>query len=113
MSSAMCNLQYTIPLGLVGVQRGAEVALAVAGHNKDDQLAGILRAAADLQRSGGGGARADANHQALFSGQAAGHLEGTVVRALHDFVDDAGVQHIRHEARADALDLMWASLPAR
>src|SRR6266498_4762930 len=71
MSSAICNLQYTIPLGLVGVQRGAEVALAVAGHNKDDQLAGILRAAADLQRSGGGGARADANHQALFSGQAA------------------------------------------
>src|SRR4051794_29433449 len=111
----MCNLQYAIYncLWLVGKQRGAEVALAVAGGDEHDQLAGILGPSADLKRNPGGGAGADSDHQAFFLGQAPCHIEGRIIRDLHDLVDNLSVQHTRNETSPDALNLVWASLPAR
>src|SRR5262245_22081570 len=56
------------------------------------------------------GAGADAAENAFLARQLPGHGERIVVVHLDHFVDDAEVQHVGHEARADALNLVPAGL---
>src|SRR5262249_23099184 len=105
-------LHGTISLSVahVVVERSAEVALAGRGEDGDDELASILGASGDLGGGPGSGAAADADEQPFFAGQAAGDLDGVVVRDLQDVVYQCGLQHGGDEARADALNLGGASL---
>src|SRR5262245_9510678 len=105
-------ITHTFYLRLISIQRRAQIALAVAWRNKNDQLAGILGPPGHLERGPCRRTRADADHQAFFLGQPPGHLEGVLVCHRHDLVDNACVQHIGHKACPDTLDLMWARLTA-
>mmetsp|Transcript_23762 Transcript_23762/g.74785 ORF Transcript_23762/g.74785 Transcript_23762/m.74785 type:complete len:329 (-) Transcript_23762:213-1199(-) len=99
-----------VPDGLE--QGGGQVALAEGRDHDDHALALVLRAGADDVGGLDGGARADAAEDALLLGETAGHLDGLLGRHLHDLIDEGGVSVARHEAGADALDLVRAGLAA-
>eukprot|EP00906_Rhabdomonas_costata_P011341 RCo016105 len=98
-------------LELRGVkQHGAEVPLSAVREDSDDGLALEPRVLGQLQRRDCGGAAADAREDAILGGQAAGHRQRVVLVHLHNLINEAEVQHLRNEARPDALDLVRAWL---
>ena len=50
----------------------------------------------------------DADEQPLVLGGAAGPVDGLILVDRHHLVDDLEVEHLGHEAGADALDLVRA-----
>src|SRR5690554_3315958 len=75
-----------------------------AGQDHHDHLALELGSAGDLLRGVEGGAAGDAGEDALGAGEAAGGLGGAAGVHTDDLVVDLGVEHVGHEAGADALD---------
>src|SRR5690625_1965762 len=96
----------------VGVQRGGEVALAEVRDDDDDRLALGLRTCGDLERRGDGRTGGDAREDALLGGEPARRLDGLVEVDVDDLVVDLGVEDLRDEVRADALDLVRSGLAA-
>ena len=95
-------------LGLGREERRRDVALAGVGQHDRDPLALGLGALRDLERGVQRGAAGDAGQHALAArGQARG-LERVLVVDGDDLVEQRAVEHRRHEARADALDLVRA-----
>eukprot|EP00964_Phaeocystis_antarctica_P049540 scaffold28733_cov75-Phaeocystis_antarctica.AAC.6 len=92
----------------VGVEHGGEVALAEGGDDAHDGLALVLGAGGELLGRPDRRARGDAAHDALGHRERARGGAGVVVGHLHHLVDEAEVGVARHEARADALDLVRA-----
>src|SRR5262245_34784482 len=89
-------------------ERERHVALPAVGDDHDDPLAGQLRAGPELQRRLDGRSRRDPDQQPLALGGVARPCErGLVVDGDH-LVDHLTVQHLRHEAGSDALDLVRA-----
>src|SRR5438034_2489615 len=88
----------------IGVESGAQVALAEVGDDDDDELPRALAAARDFHGSPERRAGGDADEEPVLARRAAGHREGIVVLHADDFVVDLRVEHLGNEARADALD---------
>src|SRR3546814_18756446 len=91
---------------------GGEVAFGERRQDDDDQLAGHLGPRADLEGGGQRGAGRDADGQALDRRGRPRGAERGVVADAHDLVDQRGLEIVRHEAGADALDLVRAGLAA-
>src|SRR5208337_2846510 len=91
-------------------QDRAQVALARVRQDGDDRLAGVLGALGEAHGDRGGGAARYAGENALLARQAARVLDRLLVADLLDRVDELEVEHIRHKARADALDLVRTGL---
>mmetsp|Transcript_21254 Transcript_21254/g.54122 ORF Transcript_21254/g.54122 Transcript_21254/m.54122 type:complete len:357 (+) Transcript_21254:252-1322(+) len=92
----------------VGVEHGGEVALAEGGDDAHDGLALVLGAGGELLGRPDRRARRDAAHDALGLRERLRGGDGVVVGHLQHLVDHAQVGVARHEARADALDLVRA-----
>eukprot|EP00906_Rhabdomonas_costata_P011343 RCo016111 len=92
------------------VQRRAEVPLPAVRKHRHNGLALEPRVLGQLQRSHHGGAAADPREDALLGGQSAGQRQRVVLVHLHNLINEAEVQHLRNEARPDALDLVRAWL---
>ena len=75
-------------------------------------LPAISGRAADLERRGDRGAGRNADRDAFDAGAQARVVEGVVVADRDDLVDRRAVEDRRHEAGADALDLVRAGLAA-
>src|SRR5690606_7145192 len=100
------------PLVLEVEQRRRQVAFTIRRNDRNNALAlaellGYLQCCED--RCAGG----DAAEDALFLRRAASRLERFVVLDRQYAVIDLTVQDVRHEVRADALNLMRARLAAR
>ena len=91
-------------------ERGAQVALPGVGQHGDDGLAGVLGPLREPYRHRDRRAARDAREDALLAAQPARVGDGLLVADLLDRVDERQVEHLRHEARADALDLVRARL---
>src|ERR1700728_260963 len=85
-------------------------ALAEAGNDDDDELAGAFFAPGDLEGGVDCGSRRDAYEQTFFEGQATGHGDGIVVGNPNDFVNEFGVENFGDEAGADSLDFVRSGL---
>ena len=86
------------------------------GEGRDDHhhvLAGVLRPRADDDRRLQGRARRDADRHAFEPRDQARVGDGILVGDRDDLVIDRGVEDLRREAGADALDLVRAGLAAR
>src|SRR5690606_3318052 len=94
----------------VRVQDRGQVPLAEAGDDDDDQLPGVLGPLGDLERPGDRGAGGDADQQALLLRGAAGELDGGLRVDVDDLVVDRGVEDLRDEVGAQALDLVRAGV---
>mmetsp|Transcript_5939 Transcript_5939/g.14424 ORF Transcript_5939/g.14424 Transcript_5939/m.14424 type:complete len:281 (-) Transcript_5939:438-1280(-) len=94
-------------------QHGGEIPLAKGRDDADHHLVLGLVPLGDLDGGDGGGARGDADHEALLGGHAPGHDDGVVARDLDDLIDDVRVAVAGHEASTDALDLVGARAAAR
>src|SRR5262245_14514353 len=103
-------IAQTETLRLFGIQRRTEIAFAEVGQNGDDQLAGVVGPAADVDGGPHGGAGADAAKHAFLAGHAARSLESIVVLNLHHLVHHVEVKHAGDEARADTLNIVLAWL---
>src|SRR5690606_25345289 len=66
----------------------------------------------DLERGGGGGAGGDADEDAFLGGQPARGGDGVVVADVDQLVVGRAVEHLRHEVRRPALDLVRLPLVA-
>src|SRR5690606_5079778 len=113
-SAASAALRRRLTSGsVVSLMRAsAEIALAAIAEDGDDALA-ELEAARDFDRGVDVRARGWAEEQPLFAREAAGHALCREVRNGHDVVDERGVEDLRHEARAEALDAVQARLATR
>ena len=87
-----------------------QIPLAEVGQDGRRSACRCSPAAGHLDRGPGGGAGADAAHQAFELGQLTGRFHGVVVLHLHHVVDDVHVEHVGNEAGADALDRVLARL---
>src|SRR5258706_14369432 len=92
-------------LRLVRIQRRAEVALAVARRDENNQLTGVLGPPRPLERHPGRRARADADHQTLLFRQPPRHLEGVIVRNCDHLADESGVEYVEYKSRPESLYL--------
>ena len=87
--------------------------LGEGGRDGDDALALASRAAAPTSSAAATvGAGRDAARNALELRHEARGVEGGLVADRHHLVDDRAVEHLGHEAGADALDLVRARLAA-
>src|SRR6478609_4142477 len=109
-------------LGVIDVQRrsvdetleedGGQVALTERGDDDDDRLALVLLALGHLDGGRDGSARADADEQTLLGRGAPGPLHGRLGVDVDDLVVELGVEDLRDEVGAEALDLVGAGLAA-
>ena len=90
------------------VERRREVALAGIGDDHDDAGAGRFWPGRDLQGRPDGGARRHPREDSLVRRELARDADRVVELDVEDLVDDAAVQDVRHEVRADALDAVAA-----
>ena len=85
-----------------------EVALAGIREQGDNGVACIFRSLGQLRRRKDRRAGRNADEQALLPRQRAAGGKGVLIFHGEDLVIDGGVERLRHEARADALDLVRA-----
>ena len=98
---------------LLRKQRGGIVAVAAVGQQRHDDLPLVFRQFRERDRAPERGARRDPDRDAFLPREELRRLEGGLVRRLDDLVIDLRVQHRRHEAGADALDLVRSTLSFR
>ena len=94
--------------GLFCKHGGGKIALAGVGEKGDDDLALVFGALGQLGRGKYGGAGGDADQKAFLSGQRAAGCKGVLVFDGDDLVVNGGVQGVRDETCANALDLVRA-----
>jgi len=73
-------------------------------------LAGVLGSLGEADGGPGGGATADAAHQAFLAGEASRGLQGVFIPYRNDLVDDVQVEHLGDKPRTDALNCVFAGL---
>ena len=93
-------------------QDAGQVALAEAGQDDDDQLAGVLRARGYLERGTTAAPEQMPTKRPSSSGRRRAMAMRLVVGDLDDFVDELGVEDAGDESRAEALNLVRAGLAA-
>src|SRR5580704_3869198 len=97
---------------LLGKYRVAEITLARVARERHDGLSLRVRPRRDLQRRPDVRAGRDADQHAFVARQAARGRNRVGVRDSYHFVVDLGVEHLRYEPRARALNLMRSWLAA-
>src|SRR3954452_12374739 len=94
-------------------ERRRDVPLARVGQDGDDPPAARLGAPGDLLDRPHRRAARDPGQDPLAAGQRAGGLDRRLVAHRDHLVEEVAVEHVRHEARADALDAVRTGAPAR
>ena len=95
---------------LLGNERRRQVAVAGIREQRYDGLACVFRALGQLCRCPQSRTGGNADEQAFTVGELARCIEGILVLYTDDLVVNLGVEHIRNEACADALNLVRAAL---
>ena len=93
---------------LFSKQRGGQVTVAGIGQQSNDLLACVLGALCQLQRSPDRSTGRDTHQNAFLVADETAGRKGILIGHGDDLIVDLGIQHIRHKARADALDLVRA-----
>ena len=95
---------------IFGEQCGGIISVAAVGKKCYDHLTLVLRSLCQLNCAVQGCARGNTNGDTLLLCQKLCGSESCLVGSLDDLIVDLGVQYVRYETCADALDLMCASL---
>src|SRR3954452_21062649 len=100
-------------LGLGCEERQRHVALAPVRNDHEDALAREFIPRRHPQPSIDRGAAGDAHQEPLLARRLTRAVQGVLVGDGDDLVDHRAVEHLGHEPRADALDLVRSGQPAR
>ena len=87
-------------------ERRGEITVAGVGQEGDDGLALVLGALGKLDARPDSRTGGNAHEHTLAMADKFSRSKGVVIRNGDDLVINAGIQHVRHKARTNALDLV-------